>query len=108
MLSGEIALKNNHYYYYLLLYENLYSTSNIGLALYYHTEFVVVTSNVTEHTESTGIYNSTSNVYLPSNHSLWISLHNFVKLSSSLRFFKIKLRMFFYINIDLLQNILNT
>ena len=42
------------------IYDNLLSPTNIGLASYNHTDSVVVTSNVTEHTENTDIYNSTS------------------------------------------------
>ena len=37
-----------------LIYDNLLSTTNIGFATYDHADTVVVTSNVTEHTENTG------------------------------------------------------
>ena len=40
------------------------STTNIDLALYNRADSVVVTSNVREHAENIGIYNSISNVYL--------------------------------------------
>ena len=36
--------------------------------------------------------------------SLLNSLHNFVRLSSSLRISKINVKIFFYVNIDFLQN----
>ena len=51
-----------------LIYENLFGTTNICLASYNCADSVVVTSNVPEHTENTRICNSTSNVYLQSNH----------------------------------------
>ena len=57
-----------------LIYDNLFSATNIGFALYNRAGSVVVTSNVAEHTENTGIYNSTSNVYLLSSHSITLDL----------------------------------
>ena len=72
------------YYYQLLIQhltindtlidENLFGTTNIGLALYNHADSVVDMSNVTAHTENTDIYNSTSNVYRPSNHSITLDI----------------------------------
>ena len=43
-----------------LIYENQFSQTNIGLASNNCADSVVVTSNITEHTENTDIYNSTS------------------------------------------------
>ena len=57
-----------------LTYDDLFSTTKIGLASYHHADSVVVKSNVTEHTEMTGIYYSTANVYLPSHHSTTLDL----------------------------------
>ena len=60
-----------------LIYENIFSPANIGLASHNSANSVVVTSNVAEHTESTDIYNSSSNVYLQSNHSFTLDLSLF-------------------------------
>ena len=57
-----------------LIYENLFSPTNIGLASHNHADSVVVKSNITEHTENTDIYNSTSNVYQQSNHSISLDI----------------------------------
>ena len=68
LLLRQIAINDT------LIYENLFSPTNIGLASYNRADSVVVTTNVTEHTENTDIYYSTSNVYLQSNHSITLDL----------------------------------